>query len=467
MRDLEQLPNFPEGEVAILGAMLLDNKVIPQVISLVSPSDLYSSANRTVFKAIISLYNDGVGADWATLAERLTAKGELNSVGGHEFLVTLADAVPSTANISHYIGAVKEKSQRRQLINIIREGVQDLYDADKGLEETRADLQSALVKAVSGGGSQTLHISDVIREHIKVLEAITQKGQDPGLLTHFSAIDRNTGGFGDQDLVILCARPSMGKTALATQIALNAATANDNKFVVIFSLEMGRVSVSSRLISAFSGVGLRSIRQGPLSRKSLSTLMDAFSRLSDHALWLDDSSSTTPMDVYTRTAQIASATGKTPALVVVDYLQIMKPSKAHTSREREVATIATDLKRAAKQLNCPVLLLSQLNRECEKRTLPERRPRLSDLRESGGIEQDADIVLGLFRLGYYAERGQDGVADTPENRGHAECITLKNRNGPVGGGKLWWRAETSSFHSISQFNTFEQPEEDQANLDVF
>lgn len=468
----ETLPNFPEGELAILGGLLIDNASIPKVLSSLKPEDFYSTTHRRVYEAIRDLYQSGHPADWATLHEALKAKGALEQVGGPDFLVSLADAVPSAANINHYCETVKDKAERRRMIRACREAETRFFDDDTPLKGGVDTMQGACMSTVSGetGQNRTVWLSDVVKEHCKLLETLAKTKAPVGLFTGFRAMDRAFGGIQRPDLVILCARPSMGKTALATQIALNVARDYPDEFVMFFSLEMAKMDLSARILSGKTGVDVKAIRQGPINQNKLSDLMEGLAQMGEYPVALNDFPNTNPMDVYTQTAAMSVASGREPSLIVVDYLQFMKPTKPQRFREQEVSSCVSDLKRVAKQLNTPVLVLSQLNRKSEERPLKERRPRLADLRESGAIEQDADRILGLFRLGYYADREADDETKAQQYKNHAEVNAMKNRNGPIGIAELHWKPETTTFYdkaNFDQYDGYEPSDDDGARLDVF
>jgi replicative DNA helicase len=426
-------PHFIEGERAILASCLIDNDVLPHLCGTLRVTDFYKESHRILFNAITALYPQQA-VDWVTLTAWLKDQGQLEAVGGPGELAELVDAVPSTANVAHYIRLVKEKAVRRQIIQSCREALVD-SSSDKSIEEVISGLQrnclSVLVDGKKSGPRQFKYIN---RESFEMLQKHVEQETQPGLRSGFAGLDEQTGGLRIGDLVVVCARPSMGKSAFAANVAVNVALSGG--LVLVFSLEMQNADLWGRIIAKQSKIPFWYIRNASLSRNDWSRIIKAIGDLDEIPLWIDDSPSLSPTEVLLRTQKISLELKARPTLIVIDYLQIMRPDEKNQNREREVSSISAACKGIAKQLECPVMLLSQLNREVTKRK--DQRPQLSDLRESGAIEQDADVVIGIFR--------KWPLEQIDANKTHAEIGVLKQRNGPIGWDKdIEWDPNTVSF----------------------
>jgi replicative DNA helicase len=355
------------------------------------------------------------------------------------YLSDLQDQAPPTVQINAYIRLMKNAYRQRRILQearklVDRAGKEFLSDEDlHALED--AWQESAFAISINQADRGALrHVKDVMTETLAGVEARHNRTAAPnGVLTGFWILDKNTGGFRPGELIVICGRPSMGKTSFALDVSVNAVP---HVPVAFFSLEMSTEQLGQRLLAKKAAVDLRQIRAGrDLHKHQFDALVDAMGDICDYPLWFDDSSTLSPSQIRFRTRQICVRYKAPIGLVVVDYLQIASPSRKYDSREREISSISREMKQLSKDLNCPVILLSQLNRELEKRS--DKRPTLADLRESGAIEQDADVVIGLFQPFPYTNKDED--------RGKAEAVILKQRNGPVGSIDLRWTAETATF----------------------
>lgn len=435
-------PHFPEGEAAIIGACLLNNDVIPNVMNILQPGDFYSIVYRQTFEAITDIYLHQA-VDFTTITAWLKDRGLLDAAGGTSNLIDLIDAVPSVANIQHYINLVKDKSLRRQFIIACKEAIIEA-GSDGELCLAISTLQTNCLPLVVTDKKQGLQgFNKANREVFRVVQENFSQQKEPGVKTGFNWLDSETGGMRPGELWVVCARPGMGKSAWAINVATNVA--KDGALVFLFSLEMQNEAIWGRMISRQSGVPFWLIRNIGFDRQQFGKIVTAVGDLDDIALWIDDSPGLTPSEVLFRTQKIALEQKKQPSLIIIDYLQIMMADEGnHHNREREVASMSAAAKRMAKQTNCPVMILSQLNREVSRRT--NQRPQLSDLRESGAIEQDADVVIGIYR--------KWPLEQIEENKTHAEIGILKQRNGPIGWDTdVEWNPHTVSFSDKLSNNT--------------
>jgi replicative DNA helicase len=415
------LPHDLEVEKSILGAVLLDNYAFNPASQIVSPGDFFSDANRHVFEAMAALSERGEAIDTITLRAELEKLDALQRVGGPAFLSSLIDGMPSAANVEQYARIIKDKSSLRQLIATSNEIIRDALDASSDTDEL-LDRAEHRIFEISEGKMRKGFVSvrDVAFDTMKEIEELMDRGEYvTGVPTGFTRLDSMTAGLQKGDLVILAARPSMGKTALALNIGMHVALEASGS-VGFFSLEMSVQQVVRRLITAVAQVDAHKLSTGFLSHKDKDKLLDALHRLSETKMFIDDTAGMTVLEMRAKARRLAAEHGLD--LLIIDYLQLMRGAGRQENRNLEIGEISRSVKALAKELQVPVIALSQLSRSPESRS--GHRPQLSDLRESGNLEQDADVVAFIFRPEVYS--------DDPELEGVAELIVGKQRNGPIG-----------------------------------
>lgn len=415
-------PQNIEAEQSILGALMLDSLVWDSLGDQVSGEEFYKPAHQILFQTFKSLIAQNQPVDLITVTNHLTTEGQLAAIGGTEYLVELVNRTVSTANVVSHAKIVREKALVRQAIHISSEVIDQGYAED--FENVEHFLDEAEGKFYRLGETRQteglIHPMNLVKDSIKLIEERYKKKADiTGLGTGFTQLDKMTSGFHPGELLILAARPSMGKTAFSLNIAQHIAL-RLKKTVAYFSLEMSKEAVMMRLLAAEARVNMSDLKTGRISDSAWPKLIDAAGHLSEAPLFIDDTSGISPFEVRSRCRRLKAQHGLD--CIMIDYLQIMKLKERTESREREVAEISRTLKSISKELHVPVIALAQLNRGVEART--EKKPMLSDLRESGSIEQDADVIMLLYREEYYDK------AD--EKKGHAEVIIGKQRNGPTG-----------------------------------
>ncbi|HRK03581.1 MAG TPA: replicative DNA helicase [Chlorobiota bacterium] len=435
-------PHSNEAETAVLGAMLIDKDAVSKVVEVLEPECFYHEAHTTIFKAMMAMFERGVTIDLVTLTNELTRTGELDRVGGMFALTEISARTVTAANVEHHARIVLERYLKRQLIRVAGEIIADCFDdtTDALDEVDRAEqrifdvAEKRLKRSYSG-------MKKLTKDAIEKIFALAGGEGDgiTGVPTGFAQLDMLLSGLQPSDLIILAARPSMGKTAFALSIAREAA--RKGKSVGFFSLEMSAQQLVLRLISADAEVPLQNLRTGRLSQKDMHDLVAKIDKLMNAPIYIDDSAAITPVEFRAKCRRM-KAEHKVD-LVIVDYLQLMHAPKAE-SREREISVISHTLKQVAKELNIPIVALSQLNRTLESRA--DKRPMLSDLRESGSIEQDADVVMFVHRPEYYKIATFEDGRST-ENI--AEIIIGKQRNGPTGDVKLFYHKELAAFHDLT------------------
>jgi len=428
-------PQNLDAERSVLGGVLLENQAIQKISEVIQEDDFYRDAHRKLYQAMIELHERGEPVDLITLTEDVTRRGWLEETGGAVYLASLADEVPTAANILYYAKIVKEKSVLRQVIEaatrIAREGYEQPENAVDYLDKAEQTILEISRRQQRKG---FIPIRDVMQETFQNIEDLYKKqGMVTGVATGFVDFDHLTSGLQRSDLIILAGRPSMGKTALALNIARNAAV-KDGIPVAVFSLEMSKEQLGVRLLCAEAEVDGQKLRAGYIKKTDWKKLTSAADVLSRSPLFIDDSPGVTVREMRGKARQMKMELDI--GLVVVDYLQLMQGSHRVESRVQEISEISRSLKQLAKELELPVLALSQLNRGVENR--PDKRPILADLRESGAIEQDADVIAFVYREEFY-------FRDRPECQGKAELIVGKQRNGPVGTLPLIFRKEFTRF----------------------
>lgn len=416
-------PQHIEAEEALLSAILVDNNVLLEIIEIVKPDNFYRSAHQKIFAAVVDLFDKGEPIDLVTLANDLTEKGDLEKIGGASYLAKLVDTVPMAVNAQHYAKIVHDKASLRRLIEKANAITKRCF-AEQGSVNDIIDFAETSIFEITEQKSQQAFypLSKLIIGNIETLEEKQgNKSLVTGVTTGFSLLDNMTSGLQGSDLIILAARPSMGKTALALNIARNAAV-DANVPVAVFSLEMSKEQLSLRMLCSEASIDSSRLRGGFFSMDDWHRLTDAAGVLSDTPIFIDDSPGLTAMEVRAKARRLKM--DKNIGLIIIDYLQLMQGRASIERRDLEISDISRALKSLAKELNIPVLALSQLNRMLEQRN--DKRPRLSDLRESGALEQDADVVAFIYRDEVYNKD------ESNPNKGTAEIILAKQRNGPTG-----------------------------------
>ena len=435
-------PNDIEAEQAVLGSMLTDKDSVALAIETLKPEDFYREDNKNIFIAIINLYNKAEPVDIITLKEELTSLGKFDLVGGLEYLATLPEMVPTTANVEKYIKIVEEKSTIRKLIQTANEMIALGYDPAQDIEGILDEAEKKIFNLSQNRDQRGYTpIKDVLVDTFTQLEQLyNQKEHITGIPTGFADLDYKTAGLHESDLILIAARPAMGKSAFALNIATNAAL-KANKGVVIFSLEMSKEQMVNRILCSEAMVDSNKVRTGKIDDEDWMKLAGALGTLSEAGIYIDDTPGISVTEIRNKCRKLKLE--KDIGLVVIDYLQLVQGSNAKRSgsREQEISEISRSLKILAKEINVPVIALSQLSRAPEQR--PDHRPMLSDLRESGAIEQDADIVMFLYRDDYYNEES--------EKKNVAEVIIAKHRAGSTGTVELLWLGNYTKFANIERY----------------
>ena len=432
-------PHNLDAEQSLLGSLLLDRDAIIKVASFVKPEDFYLPANATVYGAILDLYNRREPTDFVTLSDELGRREQLDRIGGIAYLSALLNSVPTAVHVEYYGKIVERTATLRRLIDagstIVGIGFQEGIDTEDALDAAERAIFEVSQKRQT---KDFVSISEVLNRFFDQIDYMQQhRGDVVGVPTGFSDLDQLTGGLQKSDLVILAARPSMGKTSLALGIAYGAAVQH-HKTVGVFSLEMSAEQLVQRLLSMETGVDSHRLRLGQIDDGEWDRISRAFGRLAEANVFIDDGAGASVMDVRSKARRLQAEHGLD--LVIVDYLQLMS-SRRSENRVQEISEISRGLKGLARELNVPVVALSQLSRAVESRS--DHRPMLSDLRESGSIEQDADIVMFIYR--------EDKYEDDSEKKGIAEIILAKHRNGPVGTINLRFFDRTARFADLELY----------------
>ena len=442
-QDLGRMPpQAVEVEQAVLGAMMLEQRAIVRAVEILDESCFYHAPHSRIFAAMTELFEQGTAVDQLTLTEELKRRGQLDDVGGVVYLAKLGSEVATTANIDFHARIVLEKALGRKLIETSSEVIERAYAAD---EDVQTLIDSAEQKLFSlsenqiGEGFERL--KEVMGETVDHLDRIhAGAGTVLGVDTGFPELNDQMSGFQKGDLVILAARPSVGKTALALTLARNAAV-NAEAGVAVFSLEMSKIQLVQRLLSIETKVDLHKLRTGRLSDEDWMHLTHNINRLAEAPIYIDDTPGISVLEARAKARRLQREYGID--MVIIDYLQLMSGHIRTQSREQEISQISRGLKAMAKELDVPVLALSQLSRAVESRT--DRRPQLSDLRESGSLEQDADVVMFIYRPEMYDLKSPDGES----LEGLAQIIIGKQRNGPVGSVDLMWNKESATYEAMA------------------
>ncbi len=433
-------PHNIEAEQSILSAILIENNTLPEVLEILSDQDFYREAHRKIFKAMVELFERNEPADLVTLTNLLKERGQLGSLGGASYLAELVDTVPMAVNAAHYAKIVQEKASLRRLIEQAASITSRCFE-DKGDVEEILDFAERSIFDISENKIKPSFyvLGDILTDTYKAVEeAYENKVLVTGVPTGFRGLDEKTSGLQPGDLIVIAGRPSMGKTALALNIARNASLETGEP-AAIFSLEMSKEQLSLRMLSAEARIDSSRMRGGFLSERDLARINRAAGALYDIPIYIDDSPAISALEIRAKTRRMKMDKGV--GLVVIDYLQLMRGRASAERRDLEISEISRSLKALAKELNIPVVALSQLNRKVEDRT--NKRPVLSDLRESGAIEQDADVILFIYRDEVYHKE-----EDNP-NKGIAELILAKQRNGPIGAVKLAFLETYTRFEDLA------------------
>jgi replicative DNA helicase len=415
-------PQSVDAEESVLGAILLDNSAIDRVTGVLQPDDFYRESHRKIYRAMQALADRSEPADLVTLGEVLRGRGELTDVGGAAYLAELAERVPTAANVAYYAKLVRDKAVLRNLITTATSIAERGYAGQEVKELLDRAEQEIFALSDREVRPAFVRLDGLLNSTFDTIERLFENKQAvTGVTTGFADLDRLTAGLQPSDLVIVAGRPSMGKTALCMNIAENAALKADAG-VAIFSLEMSKEQLAMRMLCSQAHVDLKRVRTGHLNDAEFGELAKAAANLSEAKIFIDDTPALTVLELRAKARRLSRDPTANLKLVIVDYLQLMRSSEGKDSREQEISEISRSLKALAKELHLPVLALSQLNRQVENRHPP--KPRLADLRESGAIEQDADVIAFIYREEVYDE-------DTPR-KGIAEIIVAKQRNGPLG-----------------------------------
>ncbi len=436
-------PQNIEAEQSVLGAVLLENEAINQALEILTADDFYRETHREIFRAMMDLSDHNQPVDAITLTDALRTKGVLEQIGGPAYIAELADTVPTAANVSHYARIVREKAVLRSLATIATDIASSAYEANADVDEFLDTAEHRIFEISERRIKPSFHdMRSLTMESLKILERLYENRElVTGVPTGFKDLDVLTAGLQPSDLIVLAARPSMGKTALALNIAAYAAMdAEPKRGVAFFSLEMSKEQLVLRMLCSEARVDSAKARAGYLSERDFPKLAQAASRLAEANIFIDDSSDTTAITLKAKCRRLARERKNNLGLILVDYLQLMRSARPGESREKEIAEISRSLKALAKELKVPVIALSQLNRQVETR--PDRRPLLADLRESGAIEQDADVIAFIYREEMY--KGKDS-----KEAGVAEIIVAKQRNGPTDTVKLTYLSQYTRFENYA------------------
>ena len=430
-------PSSIEAEMSVVGSMLMDRDAITEAVEILNKDDFYHRQYGIMFEAIRELYDEDKPVDLVTLKDRLLRDGAPPEMQASDFLKDILSAVPTSVNIRAYATMVHEKAILRRLIKANEHIIEECYDGGKDTEEILNDTERALFELIkSKGAREYVPIDDVVLEVMqRIQEASQLKDHITGVPSGFADLDYMTTGFQPSDFILIAARPSMGKTAFVLNI-LEYVAIKKNRPCMIFSLEMSSNQLVNRMLSMDSGEDAQLIRSGRLTDSDWPRLIDSADRVGASNIIIDDTPGISVPELRSKCRKVKLERGLD--LIIIDYLQLMSAaSKKSDNRQQEVSEISRSLKALAREMECPVIALSQLSRACELRA--DKRPMLSDLRESGAIEQDADVVMFLYRDEYYEPDS--------EHKGEAEVIIAKQRNGPIGTVTLYWQANTTRFVS--------------------
>ena len=435
MEDINRIPpHSVESEQSILGSIILDKEAIITVAETIQPMDFYKEAHKIIYESMLKLNSNNEPIDLITLIEELRKEGHLDSIGGISYLTSLSTIVPTTSNVKYYANIVKEKSVLRKLIKVSNDILNSGYDSSIKVEDLLEKAEKKIFdisQEKSGDDIQPINV--VLQDTFEMIEKLcTDKSEVTGITTGFADLNKKINGLQRTDLILLAARPAMGKTAFSLNLVQNAALKGDAS-VAVFSLEMSKEQLVQRMLSAQSNVELSKIKTGNLGESDWPRIIDGMAVLSEANIFIDDTPGIKISEIRSKCRRLKIAIGLD--LILIDYLQLMEGEGKNENRQQEIAKISRSLKILAKELDCPVVALSQLSRSPELRK--DHRPILSDLRESGSIEQDADIVMFLYRDEYYH--------DDSEKKNIGEVIIAKNRHGETGNVELVWFGQVQKF----------------------
>ncbi len=435
------MPNSLEAEQSVVGAMIIDKDAIQIASEIITGDDFYNRQLGMLFEAMVELHKEGTPVDGITLQNHLKEKNAPPQVYDMNYILGMAEAVPTSANVKFYAEIVHEKSKLRELIHSCGDIINNCYNDNMDLQDLMTDTEKEIFRITQLRNSgEFVPISEVVMNALnKIEQASKMQGTVTGPSTGFTDLDYRTAGFQPSDLILIAARPSMGKTAFALNIAQNVAIRNKT-CMAIFSLEMSKEQLVNRMFSLQSGVDAQKLRTGNLTDSEWEELVDGAGQIGESKLIIDDTPGITVSELRSKCRKYKLEHGL--SLVMIDYLQLMSGSGRTESRQQEISDISRSLKGLARELNIPIIALSQLSRAVEQR--PDKRPILSDLRESGAIEQDADVVMFIYREDYYFK-------DT-ERKGISEIIIAKQRNGPIGTVELAWLPELTKFANLARDN---------------
>ncbi|HEL1061740.1 TPA: replicative DNA helicase [Streptococcus equi subsp. zooepidemicus] len=444
MEDFKILPHDIQAEQAVLGSIFINPEKIIEVAEYLKPDDFYKPAHRILFKAMLSISSNAEPIDVVTVKSVLESQDNLATIGGITYLLEVVNAVPTSVNAEHYAKIVAKKAQLRSIIDSLSDSIGNAYDENMDIDEIIAKTERSLIEVSQSSNKSSFRpIHDVLAENYqKIEERSNNNTQITGIATGFYDFDKLTTGLHADQLIILAARPAMGKTAFALNIAQNVAT-KSNKAVAVFSLEMGAESLVERMLASEGTIKSHHIRTGQLTAEDWQRLIYAQGELAEAPIFIDDTAGVKITDIRARARRLSQETDGL-GLIVIDYLQLIQGSRSD-NRQQEVSEISRQLKIIAKELKVPVIALSQLSRSVEQRQ--DKRPIMSDLRESGSIEQDADIVAFLYRDDYYTDKSDD----QPESN-LTELIIKKNRHGSLGTVNLYFHKEYTKFSSLKEEN---------------
>ena len=439
--ELEKIPpQNIEAEKALLGCMLIDEDARIKVFETVKKDFFYAPAHQQIFSSMVKLFERNERCDLITLTNQLKLDGKLEEVGGIEYLTEIAEFVPTAAHIDEYIKIVKDKYILRSLISNATQIISEASNEPDEVEEL-LDKAESLIFEISQHKieKEAYLLKELIKENLEIIEDIqNRKGLITGLPTGYVDLDRYIGGLHPSEFIIIASRPGMGKTALATNIALNLAAGGEQIPILFFSLEMSKEQLVQRILCCEAKINSKKLREGILSDKEIAKLLLAAGQLEKAPIFIDDTPSLTVFELRARARRLKAK--EDIKLIIIDYLQLMKGTRRTENRQQEITEISASLKSLARELNVPVIAISQLSRATEQRE--NKKPHLSDLRESGSIEQDADLVLFLYREDYYNN-------DDPDIQGISEIIIAKQRNGPTGSVNLTFIKEFTRFENYT------------------
>jgi replicative DNA helicase len=449
----ERRPPYSEdAEQAVIGAMLMDADAVLRAAELVDDTMFYAERHRRIFRALVAISERGAVGDPLTLADELSRRGELDASGGKDYIAQLVDVVPTSANVEYHAQIVKEKALLRRLIEVSTSIVTEAFEGRTTAANLLDEAEQKIFQVSQARGAEGFtRIKELLWPTMERIEALQRGGKTiTGVASGFHDLDEMTSGFQPADLVIIAARPSMGKTAFVLNIAQHAAIEKSTS-IAFFSLEMSKESLVQRMLTSEARIDAQTLRKGRLRDDDFPRLARAAGILSSAPVFIDDSAGITLLEMRSKARRLKA--DHDLGLVIIDYLQLIQGSANAENRQQEISQISRSLKALAKALNVPVVALSQLSRAPEQRSGDQKRPQLADLRESGAIEQDADLVMAIYRPEVYAENRFDGGPpvdkDGNQIEGRAEILVLKQRNGPIGTVNLFFHKQYTRFENYT------------------